>query len=130
MPSVGADSCRDRSAAYTCKLNAAGAEILENGIRGTHGHHVILAAVGFSKRRSRLKYRKACSPAHGPPALHELAPGGRQDCKDSVPGILMVEYNGANASWHFTIMELEYCRNTDNSSTATCGGSALQPARK
>lgn len=111
--------CRALSASYTRRHNDAGTEILEAISRGTEGHHVLLSDVGFTKRRSpdeAPEYMQTCRLMRhmDPPRyMSELLVNALQAYTDSVPDILLVEFDNANAFWHFTIVELKYCRDTD-----------------
>jgi hypothetical protein len=49
------------------------------------------------------------SPTYFTPALADAM----QEYRDSIPDIILLKHDDANAGWEFTIVELKYCRDTD-----------------
>jgi hypothetical protein len=111
--------CRELSAAYTRRHNDAGTEILEAISRGTEASHMLLSDIGFAKRRSPAEMPEAMQPHRfirhiDSPTYFTTAPAdAMQEYRDSIPDIILLKHDDANAGWEFTIVELKYCRNTD-----------------
>lgn len=110
-------ACPGVSTAVTKRHNDAGTEIIEAISKGTKGHNLILADVGFSRRRSpqevpaslqdRRLMKHADFPAYVPDDLQKEL----QAYKTSIPDAILIE--DSPNGYRFTIVEIKYCRDTD-----------------